>query len=542
MNVDKRLRDEDVHLCQEEIPDGLEAFIRREVLPEDRVLIYKKGNVRGRCFICKNEVRAVAPQRFRSNEMTTCPICGTRVAAFLETSDRFAVNYVQNIATIQVGTDGKTVFLRQWHLNRDHSCRWENIPGQLEEIARYAIRGNKAAKWQHEGKSNYFRNCYRYRTNEWERVKDLSRVYDGSYEFFLPEDWKQQLAGTSLQYIDLQGYLQIPDREYRGRNIIRFCMDWGRYPAVEKLWKAGYRRLIHQRVYGLDNKYRNTIRWRASTIPEAVGFPLRFLKNRVPEEWNILQLANTQILAQGFAAGYISEAEFVQLSVKETDVRDIRLAMGHASITKIQGYLDKVFQKEKEKCQKEAEKAQATGRAYYRKPCMAEVTGTYRDYLKECVELGLNLDDRAVLFPKNLDAAHARTTANIKYKEDEAKAAKFEKRRVKLERMCYRKDGLQIRPAASAKELIAEGAYLHHCVGGYADRMADGVLAIMVIRKESDPDTPYFTLEWRDKRVIQCRTSRNDDYTNHPEVLAFVNEWTEWVLNGCKKRKNKKAA
>lgn len=35
-----------------------------------------------------------------------------------------------------------------------------------------------------------------------------------------------------------------------------------------------------------------------------------------------------------------------------------------------------------------------------------------------------------------------------------------------------------IRPADDADELIAEGAALHHCVGGYADRMADGETAI----------------------------------------------------------------
>ena len=39
--------------------------------------------------------------------------------------------------TIQRGTDGTTLFLRQWHLCRDYTAKWENIADHLEEVARY---------------------------------------------------------------------------------------------------------------------------------------------------------------------------------------------------------------------------------------------------------------------------------------------------------------------------------------------------------------------------------------------------------------------
>ena len=44
--------DEDYRLCPEALPEGLIDYIRREVLPEDKVIIYKKGNVHGTCSVC----------------------------------------------------------------------------------------------------------------------------------------------------------------------------------------------------------------------------------------------------------------------------------------------------------------------------------------------------------------------------------------------------------------------------------------------------------------------------------------------------------
>lgn len=47
--------------------------------------------------------------------------------------------------------------------------------------------------------------------------------------------------------------------------------------------------------------------------------------------------------------------------------------------------------------------------------------------------------------------------------------------------------------------MIAEGQALHHCVGGYALRMAEGKTAIFFIRLAEEPDRPYYTLELQGK-------------------------------------------
>lgn len=502
------LRDEDVDLCPEALPGGLVDFIRDTVLPEDDVLIYKKGNVRGLCYQCRQEVRAAAGQRFKSDYITTCPNCGSRVVAYLHGSDRFKAQYVQNIATLQMGTDGKTVFIRQWHLCRDPKAKWNDIPGQLEEIGRYAIRGNRVAKWVHERKDNWWGSNSRYCTNYWERCTRVTEVYDGVYYFAVPQNWREIVAGTSLQYCDLTwcdcnapGGKQVNDS-------IRFLMDWARYPAVEKLWKAGYTGLVNAKMFGHGMR-KCRIRWSANTIEEALGIPQRFLKRMKPRKWDVQLIERYRKAYALSTSGRIRDDEVLLLVNSDVGIDYLDHAFGHAPVEKILRYLKDA------RCS----------------------TYTYRDYLQECTQLGLNLDDKQVLFPKDLRAAHDRTMKQVKYKANKEKKAAFIKAAAKLEDLAWEADGLLIRPAQTPQELTDEGAYLHHCVGGYVDRMSKGETAILLIRKAEEPNTPYYTLEWRGQRVIQCRTSHNKSYEQDEAIHAFVQAWIKHITKNSRKKK-----
>lgn len=247
------LMDEDYRLCPEALPEGMIDYIRRDVLPEDRVIIYKKGNVQGTCSVCGRKVHA-RDRRFVQGTRVNCPSCGTRVSCVLENGSVFASNYIENIVAVQKGTDGETVFFRQWLLHRDNSARWEHIEDFLQETVRYAIRGNKTAKWQKQGKESYYMRTERYELDEWTRWQD-NRIYDGSY-FFYPTGIEEALSGTAMQYADLEGYL-----EERGhnRNPIYFLEYHEKYPVIEFLWKAGYRNIVHNRIFGMDRENRNAI-------------------------------------------------------------------------------------------------------------------------------------------------------------------------------------------------------------------------------------------------------------------------------------------
>ena len=94
----------------------------------------------------------------------------------------------------------------------------------------------------------------------------------------------------------------------------------------------------------------------------------------------------------------------------------------------------------------------------------------------------------------------------------------------------------------AVEKLTAEGKALHHCVGGYIKRMAEGETAIFFLRKVSEPDKPFYTLELQKKRVIQCRTEHNASYDRNPDVKNFVDMWMEKVVKKGGNKKAKEAA
>ena len=515
------LMDEDYRLCPEALPGGMIDYIRREVLPKDRVIIYKKGNVQGTCSVCGRKVHARG-RRFVQGTRVNCPNCGTGVSCVLENGSVFASNYIENIVAVQKGTDGKTVFFRQWLLHRDNSARWEHIEDFLQETVRYAIRRNKTAKWQKQGKESYYMRTERYELDEWTRWQD-NRIYGGSY-FFYTGGIEEALSGTAMQYADLEGYLE----EGGYRNAIYFLEYHAKYPVIEFLWKTGYRNIVHNRIFGMDRENRNAILWEREKLKECFKFPLRILKLMPPEEWKLDDVKRANYLWKNYGER-ITDAEMRMALQSRTDVQSLTGAMPYAGIGKILKYIQKQTEKRKE------EKGHTTYTP-------EGIIRAYRDYLRECEQLHFDLHDREILFPKDLVAAHDRTMKQIAFEKNKADQEKFQKAVNKLEKFAWQKGGFLIRPAREQMELTAEGKALHHCVGGYIRDMAEEKTAIFFLRKANEPDKPFYTLELQKKRVIQCRTEHNASYDRNPDVKNFVDMWMEKIVKSGGKKKAKEAA
>jgi hypothetical protein len=108
----------------------------------------------------------------------------------------------------------------------------------------------------------------------------------------------------------------------------------------------------------------------------------------------------------------------------------------------------------------------------------------------------------------------------IKYERDNQT---YKKHYDTLKSLAYAKDGLMVLVPKTCQEIIDEGRALNHCVGSYVDRVMQGDTTILFIRQASDPENPYFTMEWRNKRIVQVRGKRNCDAPD--DVKAFLDAW-----------------
>ena len=96
--------------------------------------------------------------------------------------------------------------------------------------------------------------------------------------------------------------------------------------------------------------------------------------------------------------------------------------------------------------------------------------------------------------------------------------------------LAFESQGMTILCPAAPRDIISEGQALHHCVGGYVKYVADGQCLILFLRRCEDIAKPFYTIELRDREVVQLRGANNMKAT--PEVQAFVDRWTREVLSG----------
>ena len=310
--------------------------------------------------------------------------------------------------------------------------------------------------------------------------------------------------GSDLKYANLDMErlrFNAPDNPY---GLIGYIYNFLKYPSIEILEKAGFERIVGQRA---NEEKSRAINWRAKDLRKILGLkPAEIREFRARGKYADLRelewYKNIQRL------GY--RVPFQQLDI-------LSYFSYKEQIHKIEKYMD--FEK--------ARKYIVTQKSDCR---------IYLDYLNECKKLGYDIKNKKVLFPENLQAAHEETSGKIRIQADSKKKEAFKKSTEKLYgRPEYREEQLLIRAAQSPGELAKESAALHHCVRTYVDRVARGSCVILFIRKTSEPDKPYFTLELSPKgEIIQCRGDHNCAYPE--DVAEFIEHWKKWM------KKERKAA
>lgn len=88
----------------------------------------------------------------------------------------------------------------------------------------------------------------------------------------------------------------------------------------------------------------------------------------------------------------------------------------------------------------------------------------------------------------------------------------------------YASSGLFIRPAEGPEDLLKEGCAQHNCVYScYTEPYLDRKTDILFVRKQSNPDQSYVTVEFKNGAVIQCRADHNRPAP--PDVQEFMQAW-----------------
>lgn len=167
----------------------------------------------------------------------------------------------------------------------------------------------------------------------------------------------------------------------------------------------------------------------------------------------------------------------------------------------------------------------------------------WRDYFRMAKELGYDLEEETVRFPKDLERRHdeAVKEMNLRRKrierEMEAAAVAAAQKSLARRRKKYnfRLGGYFIRIAEDAAEIRREGKTLQHCVGGYAERHLANKTTILFLRREETPEASLYTVEMDKDDLRQIHGYRN----NWPQkdMAWFLEPWLAWLKAGSRRDK-----
>lgn len=508
--------------------DKLKAWIRDDLFCKVNYATVSstKEGYTAECLYCEERfsLRELKSGSAQHNTSGICPKCG-RVITFKDEwrGHKTLIDYGYFLVVQKMRN--KALMLRSFYVRRSYGKEWDERLELSEHMRVYVhpdgIRTFVRKLYSAYGMDYFFIDEY----SSWEYWIEQRSVgkpvpynfFQSSIDYILGIKWETDLAKTLFKYSCAYEYMQETGSSYPP-DLTRYLELYVKYPVLtEKLFKEGFANLLTDKING--HLSMQIVNFRKKTVSEAFGVPRSAVKEL--KGCNRTRLADKQFIIRHKLRNP-DDIEFIRqhYGYRTSEINYLTKRM---TVRKLRTYLS----------------SQQRGDACY------SFINDYYDYLHKCEKLKLDLSRKFILFPEDLRKAHEDTSRAIRelkaQKEAEAIAEQDRAFAVKLKALekkySFSADGLFIRPAKGAGELIKEGASLNHCVATYSDKYLNGQTIILFIRKESAPDESYYTMELspQSEMVIQCRGLRNCGKT--PEIEEFLRKWDEW-----RNKKNKKKA
>ena len=496
-----------------DLPKDWENWIYKSAYSRDMYLIYHPGEDRAYCTACGKETTR---KDARHRDRVICPNCHKHVTA-LSWNKQKSLTDRKNVGILQKLKDGSGFCLTIYgsKINRIPGGDWKVNPSESGwwPLSRHII-SNDLKYVQHTYEYGDFKNTGEYR---W-----CNQIPHGFYWDGPPSDCvlyhrniKKLRKDTPLKYMPVEKlyshcagwYAHITDQLYA----------LATRPELEYLIKAG----LYTLAWDLSKRGRpgsNTIDWKQKKLWAAMKIRKDRLSMCVKMDITEMQLQTLQ------------KAEIMGLNLTPEQIIWYAREFGPANVEDIwkYGHIEKT-------------------KNYIEKGQIRSVD--YVDYLLELEELRVRPTED-VLYPKNFQAAHERTSQQVLEKEKELEKKKLREKDRILKKMLPELEDLYLNTKADNYLMILptckedfnrEGRENHNCVGGsYFDKMLKGNCVILFLREKDKPEKAFCTVEMHEGQVKQCRAIRNSDPPQ--EVKDFMEKYSREVAQRIMKKKKAEAA
>ncbi len=485
-------------------PKDIRRFIMDKTYKNDHILYFGKNGAF--CTRCGRSVEL--KNRPEHNISGTCPACRRKI---IYKNTRYMKEHEEEKELLYIQRDGDEIIMRYF------KCSLLSIEGKKEDLAyTEAVRTyhKNDLGWYEKRYINYYdsmirknywldtmprtigygNNCSLYTGN----MEELEEIVDKTWLKILSA-WASTGEGMPLKHILIGS-----------RNLVQTC---------ERLYNAGLKKLAAE--YARSS-------WNFDM--EGDGIELKkMLKISKPMMQHLREKNGGKKILEILQDAYkdnrgLNDREIFELADAGIKVQEMAAVSRKNKIIKTLHYLKKTI-------------------GY--KNLYTTFTH-YRDYLGMANSMGYDMDNGVRLYPKNLKDAHNKAATEFYQGETDKKKKDAIKKYpwisvIKKElddTYGYRDSQYEIMAPHTAGDIIEEGRVLHHCVGSdtYLQKHNTGKSFILFMRKATEPDTPYYTLEIEPEtdRIIQYYGC-NDKKPDKKEVDAALKKWKEAV----KRRKKK---
>ena len=496
------------------LPRDLKGFIHREVMPQYIFYDYqRKAPGHAYCTACRHEVRIAAAKH---NTSGLCPRCKKKIT-FKCRGRRGRIFDRETVQVLQKA-EGNGLVLRIIKVYRSFADT--DIPNHFEiwENARQFITLSSSGQcsvdaYYYHYKAGYdltpWCNGYRPVFDRWKYnfTADMSGV-------LYQRNLSDTLKDTPWAYSQLEAFSGIAS--FSG--VATFLSAYIKRPKIEHLIKMKLYRLVSGIIYGgYSYSALQAINFNGENMRAILGidrpyFPLLRELNPSIDQLHLIR----QLLQADHKPSTEQIKWFIASKISNADAAKELLA--HMSVHKLQRYVEQQFAPEDEAALKRVD--------YYK---MNTLITDYHDYLCMCKELQYDVKNSFILFPRELKAAHDSVAKTLKDKRtaehEKAIAGSFDEWQKRYQ---YQSKELMMIPPHSAKEIVDEGAALHHCVRLYVKNVAEKKSVILFVRSVDEPDKSLCTVEVKDGQVTQARGFDNEEPP--AQITAFIEQWKQRVL------------
>ncbi len=460
----------------------------------------------------------------KHNETVKCPICGTE--AKLKNLKRIKPESFGQYAGVMflMNKKNKLYAIGAWAFREGAGA--ETI---YKVCSVYSFEAGKAIQWERD----YYEAWHKVTVEKgWSANKPSITEPLRSGGFYTGCAPYHVIGIECIPKTDMK-YLPLLDIEKKHTSsLMRLFAMYSIYPQIEMFRKLGHEPIVSELV-NTRRKNKDIVDWSKANICEAFG-----LSKVEYREWNenkrpgkYAQLAvYKKLRKKGYNTDFATALYASHIDIPgEKSLFKVcsKYSISPIDLTK---YVMKI----------EGENTGVTVHRIYQ---------TWLDYTNQARELGRDMTNHNVMFPKRLFEAHDETAEEYnlykrkKEKKKLAKVNKEERKSIKERELKYNfeYEGMFIRVAKSAWEVTEEGRILRHCVAGYAQRHMANKTTILFLRDKKAPKTSLYTIEMDGNKLCQAHGYRNElDGATPPRKLyaELFEVWLDWINHGSKRDKN----